>query len=82
MLYDQAREEVANFLGASSSNEVVFVRGVTEGINLIAQCFARDKLSAGDEILLTEMEHHSNIVPWQMLREALDTPRDEQLDER
>ena len=63
--YDRARERVARFIGAPSSRDVVFVRGATEGINLVAQGLARCWLKAGDEILLTRMEHHANVVPWQ-----------------
>jgi cysteine desulfurase/selenocysteine lyase len=64
--YDRARDTVARFIGASSQREVVFVRGATEGINLVAQGLAQDWLRHGDEILLTRMEHHANIVPWQI----------------
>ena len=67
--YEDARARVAGFLGAGSEREVVFVRGTTEGINLVAQTLGRRRVSAGDEVLITEMEHHSNIVPWQMLCE-------------
>ena len=67
--YEEARARVARFLGAGSEREVVFVRGTTEGINLVAQTLGRRRVSAGDEVLITEMEHHSNIVPWQMLCE-------------
>jgi cysteine desulfurase/selenocysteine lyase len=67
--YEGARSKVARFLGASSAREVVFVRGTTEALNLVAFTFGRQRVSQGDEILLTEMEHHSNIVPWQMLAE-------------
>ncbi|HEY7725515.1 MAG TPA: cysteine desulfurase [Anaeromyxobacteraceae bacterium] len=67
--YEGAREKVARYLGADSPREVVFVRGTTEALNLVAFTFGRQRVSAGDEILLTEMEHHSNIVPWQMLAE-------------
>jgi len=67
--YEGAREKVKTFLNAASEQEIVFVRGATEGINLVAQSFGRESLQAGDEILITEMEHHSNIVPWQMLCE-------------
>ncbi len=67
--YEAAREKVARFLNAASSREVVFVRGTTEGINLVAQTFARSVVRPGDEILITGMEHHSNIVPWQLLAE-------------
>jgi cysteine desulfurase/selenocysteine lyase len=65
--YDAARETVCRFLNAAESNEIVFVRGTTEGINLVAQTYGRTHVGTGDEILVTEMEHHSNIVPWQML---------------
>ena len=67
--YERARSRVARFLGAASEREIVFVRGTTEGINLVAQTLGRRRVSAGDEVLITEMEHHSNIVPWQMLCE-------------
>jgi cysteine desulfurase/selenocysteine lyase len=65
--YEAARERVRRFLGAERVEEIVFVRGATEAINLVAQTYGRSRLEAGDEILITEMEHHSNIVPWQML---------------
>ncbi len=65
--YEGSREKVARFLNAESSREIVFVRGATEGINLVAQSFGRAFLRSGDEILITGMEHHSNIVPWQLL---------------
>jgi cysteine desulfurase / selenocysteine lyase len=65
--YDQVREKVARFLNAPSSREVIFTRGTTDGINLVAQSYARTFLKAGDEILITGMEHHSNIVPWQLV---------------
>lgn len=68
--YEDARETVREFLGASSTREVVFVRGTTEAINLVAQSFARPRLREGDEILISAMEHHSNIVPWQLACEA------------
>jgi cysteine desulfurase / selenocysteine lyase len=67
--YERARKRVAQFINAPSAREIVFVRGATEGINLVAQTFGRSRLKGGDEILLTRMEHHSNIVPWQMLCE-------------
>jgi cysteine desulfurase/selenocysteine lyase len=67
--YDQARERVARFIGAASAREIVFVRGATEGINLVASGLATMWLKPGDEILLTRMEHHANIVPWQMAAE-------------
>jgi cysteine desulfurase/selenocysteine lyase len=65
--YEGSREKVARFLNAASSREIVFVRGATEGINLVAQSYCRAFLRAGDEVLITAMEHHSNIVPWQLL---------------
>ncbi|MFB3100575.1 MAG: aminotransferase class V-fold PLP-dependent enzyme, partial [Gammaproteobacteria bacterium] len=67
--YEQARAKVRDFINASSEKEIVFVRGATEGINLIAQSYGRTNLKAGDEIIISEMEHHSNIVPWQLLCE-------------
>jgi cysteine desulfurase/selenocysteine lyase len=67
--YERARATVARTVGASDPSEVVFVRGTTEAINLVAQSFARPRLGAGDEILVTHLEHHSNIVPWQLLAE-------------
>lgn len=69
--YEEARRKVQGFLGAARSEEIVFVRGATEGINLVASTFGRSRVKAGDEVLITEMEHHSNIVPWQMLCEAV-----------
>jgi len=68
-LYRNAREKVANWLGVKT-NEIIFVRGATEGLNLIARAFAEPLLKAGDQIVLSEMEHHANIVPWQMVAEA------------
>ena len=68
--YDEARARIAQAIGAAEAREVIFVRGATEAINLVAQCFLRPRLQAGDEILLTEMEHHANIVPWQLVAEA------------
>ncbi len=65
--YEQARETVRRFLNAASANEIIFVRGTTEGINLVAQSWGRQTLQAGDEIVLTHLEHHANIVPWQQL---------------
>jgi cysteine desulfurase/selenocysteine lyase len=66
-MYEQARLSVASFLGASSFREVVFVRGATEAINLVAHCFGRQNVGPGDEVIVTWMEHHANIVPWQIL---------------
>jgi cysteine desulfurase / selenocysteine lyase len=65
--FEQARQKVQTFLGASSANEIVFVRGTTEGINLVAQSYGRKFLQPGDEIILSTLEHHANIVPWQMV---------------
>lgn len=65
--YEDARETVRDFLGAGRSEEVVFVRGATEGINLVAQSWGRANLRPGDEILITHLEHHANIVPWQIV---------------
>jgi len=65
--HEEAREKVRDFLGAAYSSEIVFVRGATEAINLVAQSYGRSRIGQGDEILITAMEHHSNIVPWQML---------------
>ena len=67
--YEQVRNKVAKFINAASREECLFVRNATEGINLVAQSYGRTFLSEGDEIILTELEHHSNIVPWQLLRE-------------
>ncbi len=67
--YEAARERVRRFLGAASPEEIVFVRGTTEAANLVAWSFARPRLSPGDEILITELEHHSNLVPWQRVCE-------------
>jgi cysteine desulfurase/selenocysteine lyase len=65
--YENARKIVARFLGASSADEIVFVRGATEAINLVAQAWGRQNIGAGDEIVISHLEHHANIVPWQML---------------
>ena len=67
--YEAARRTVARFVGAADEREIVFVRGATEAINLVAQSFGRAHVGAGDEVLLSGLEHHSNIVPWQMLCE-------------
>jgi len=64
--YEGGREKIARFLGAGSPKEIVFTRGTTEAINLVAAGFARDFLKASDEVLITGLEHHSNIVPWQL----------------
>ncbi len=67
--YEGARAKVANFIGAPDQDEIIFVRGATEGINLVAHGFIETQLSEGDEILITHMEHHANIVPWQIAAE-------------
>ena len=67
--YKSARHKVQEFIGAAADKEIIFVRGTTEAINLVVQCYGRTFLKAGDEVLITHMEHHSNIVPWQMLGE-------------
>ena len=68
-VYESAREKVQTFVNANSTKEIIFVRGATEAINLVAQSFGRDSLGPEDEIIITELEHHSNIVPWQLLCE-------------
>src|SRR5205807_6737133 len=65
--YEKSRQRVADFIGAASADEIVFTRGTTESINLVAQAWGGKFLRQGDVILLTEMEHHSNLVPWQLL---------------
>ena len=65
--YEGARRRVADFIGADSEDEVVFVRGATEGINLVAQSWGAANLGEGDRIVLSMLEHHSNIVPWQIV---------------
>jgi cysteine desulfurase/selenocysteine lyase len=67
--YDEARDRVRRFINAAEAREVVFVRGATEAINLVAATYGRAHVAAGDEIVISHMEHHSNIVPWQMLCE-------------
>ncbi|MFQ5525082.1 MAG: SufS family cysteine desulfurase [Thermoanaerobaculia bacterium] len=67
--YEEARRKVQRFLGARDAREIVFVRGTTEAINLVASSYGRQHVGEGDEVLITTMEHHSNIVPWQMLCE-------------
>ena len=68
-LHEQARETVRRFLNARSTNEIIFTRGTTESINLVASCFGQAFMKEGDEVLITEMEHHSNIVSWQLLQQ-------------
>ena len=67
--YESARAKVAGFLNAARTDEIVFTRGATEAINLVAQTFGRDQIGPGDEIVLSIMEHHANVVPWHFLRE-------------
>jgi cysteine desulfurase/selenocysteine lyase len=70
-LFEGSREKVRQFLGAADAKEIVFVRGTTEAINLVAQSYGRTNIGSGDEILLTRMEHHANIVPWQLLAQQV-----------
>ncbi len=67
--YEGSRERVRRFINAHSTREIIFVRGTTEGVNLVAQSYARPRFGPGDEILITGLEHHANIVPWQMIRD-------------
>jgi cysteine desulfurase/selenocysteine lyase len=71
LAYEAARRKVAAFIGAKSDSEIVYVRGATEGINLVAQSWGGANLKAGDRILLSTLEHHSNIVPWQLIAEKV-----------
>lgn len=71
LAYEAARRRVARFIGAASADEIVFLRGATEAINLVAQSWGAANLKAGDRILLSMLEHHSNIVPWQLLRDRI-----------
>lgn len=66
-LFESARERIMRFINAASTREVIFLRGTTEGVNLVAQAYARPVLGAGDEVLITGLEHHANIVPWQLV---------------
>jgi SufS family cysteine desulfurase len=70
-LFEAGREKARKFLGAADAKEIVFVRGSTEAINLVAQSYGRTNLGAGDEIIVSELEHHANIVPWQLLAEQV-----------
>ena len=70
--YEAVREKIRGFIGAAEARECIFVRGATEGINLVAQSWGRQNIQAGDQILVSTLEHHSNIVPWQMLAEEKD----------
>ena len=67
--YEQARKQVAKFINAKSEKEIVFTRNATESINLVAATYGRSKLKSGDEILISEAEHHANLIPWQMIAE-------------
>src|SRR5207249_11327930 len=67
--YENARQRVAEYIGATSAGEIIFTRGTTESINLVAEAWGRRFIREGDVILLTVMEHHSNLVPWQLLAE-------------
>jgi len=69
--YEGARDKIREFIGAADRREIIFTRGTTESINLVASAFGDERLTAGDEVLITEMEHHSNIVPWQLLCERV-----------
>ena len=69
--FDAVRQKVADYINAPSAEEIVFLSGATEAINLVASTFGRARITAGDRVLVTEMEHHSNIVPWQMLCEEV-----------
>ena len=71
--YESTRATVRDFIGAKKSNQIIFTKGTTDGINIVASSWAENQLKKGDEILITTMEHHSNIVPWQMLCEKLGT---------
>ena len=69
--FEDCRKKVARFIGAESESNIVFTRNATEGINLVSQSWGRQNLQSGDEIIITEMEHHANIVPWQILSEQI-----------
>ena len=69
--YEESRKIIQKFLNAKSEKEIIFVRGATEAINLVAQSFGLNNFKKGDEVILSQMEHHSNIVPWQLLRDRL-----------
>ena len=69
--YEQARETVKTFINASSAHEVIYTRNATEALNLLAYSWGRKFLHAGDEILISEAEHHANLIPWQILRDEL-----------
>ena len=65
--YEDSRKIVQNFIGAKSSKEIIFVRGATEAVNLVANSYVKPLLSEGDNIIISQMEHHANIVPWQLI---------------
>ncbi|HEY1921686.1 MAG TPA: aminotransferase class V-fold PLP-dependent enzyme, partial [Tepidisphaeraceae bacterium] len=69
--YEHARQKIAKFINAPDPRQIIFTRGTTESINLVASSFGRKFLRPGDEIILSAMEHHSNIVPWQLLAEEI-----------
>ncbi len=69
--YESARQTIATFVGAADKKEIIFTRGATEAVNLVASCMGNSHLKAGDTVLITEMEHHANIVPWQLLRDRM-----------
>ena len=69
--YEETRNIVGDFIGSETAEQVIFTKGTTDGINIVASAWAENQLNKGDEILITTMEHHSNIVPWQMLCEKL-----------
>jgi len=69
--YEESRKKIQKFLNAKSEKEIIFVRGATEGINLVAQAYGLNNFKKGDEIILSQMEHHSNIVPWQLLKDRI-----------
>jgi len=66
-LYEEARRKIQRFINAAKEEEIIFVRGTTEGINLVAQTWGRDNIGRDDEIIVSEIEHHANIVPWQSI---------------
>lgn len=70
-MYEAVREKIQTFINARSKNEIVFTRNATDAINVVAHSWGRAHLTAGDEVILTEMEHHANIVPWQLLRDEI-----------
>ena len=70
-MFETVRGKVAGFINAKSENEIVFTRNTTEAINLVAQSWGRNNLKSGDEIIISEMEHHANIVPWQLLEKEI-----------